>query len=65
MLGNTGFGVSDPKVGDVCWIRLALWLSGILSSIVVIGWCCEVRGDTSGPTTVGQWTRCSVCVNHV
>ena len=27
-----------------------------------IGWCCEVRGDTSGPTAAGQWTRCCVCV---
>ena len=38
-------------------------VGGILSSIVVVvGWCGEMRG---GPTTVGQWTRCCVCVKHV
>ena len=41
-----------------------MWVGWNLSSIVVVGWC-EVRGDTSGPTTVGQWTRCCVCVKHV
>ena len=45
------------------------WQCGVgwnLSSIVVVvGWCCEVRGVTHPATTVGQWTRCSVCVKHV
>ena len=62
--GSAGFGVSELNV-ERCVLDQAgngVGWSGILSSIVVVGWCGEVRG---GPTTVGQWTRCCVCVKHV
>ena len=42
------------QAGNVMWWNL--------SSIVVVGWCCEVRSDTSGPSDAGHWTRCCVCV---
>ena len=45
--------VLDPDGNVVGWN---------LSGIVVVGWCCEVRDDTSGPSAAGQWTRCCVCV---
>ena len=54
--------VLDQAGNVVGWNLSSIVVGWNLSSIVVFGWCCEVRGDTSGPTAAGQWTRCCVCV---
>ena len=60
--GSTSFGVSKLNVERCVLDQAGIVVGWNLSSIVVFGWCCEVRGDTSGPSAAVQWTRCCVCV---